>query len=67
MADTALVYQTNPANLTWGCRIVIATLRFAATEAERPAIYCLRDDICVEEIGYVFPDVDHRGPRHRPL
>ena len=40
-----------------------ATLRFAESEADREAIYRLRYDIYVEEMGYVFPGVDHRGRR----
>jgi hypothetical protein len=40
-----------------------ATLRFAESEADREAIYSLRYDIYVEEMGYVFPGVDHGGRR----
>jgi len=40
-----------------------ATLRFAETEADHEAIYRLRYDIYVEEMGYAFPGVDHRGRR----
>ncbi len=39
------------------------TLRFAETEADREAIYRLRYEIYVEEMGYAFPGVDHRTRR----
>jgi len=35
------------------------TLRFAQTEADHEAIYRLRYQIYVEEMGYAFPGVDH--------
>lgn len=40
-----------------------ATLRFAESEADQEAIYRLRYEIYVEEMGYVFPGVDHAGRR----
>jgi CRP-like cAMP-binding protein/predicted GNAT family N-acyltransferase len=40
-----------------------ATLRFAETEADHEAIYRLRYDVYVEEMGYAFPGVDHGGRR----
>ncbi|HEY3147083.1 MAG TPA: hypothetical protein VGJ75_12070, partial [Dongiaceae bacterium] len=40
-----------------------ATLRFAETEADYEAIYRLRYEIYVEEMGYAFPGVDHHGRR----
>src|SRR5688572_33235100 len=40
-----------------------ATLRFASTEADHEAIYRFRYEIYVEEMGYPFPGVDHRGRR----
>ncbi|MEZ5831118.1 MAG: cyclic nucleotide-binding domain-containing protein [Dongiaceae bacterium] len=40
-----------------------ATLRFAETQADREAIYRLRYDIYVGEMGYTFPGVDHLGRR----
>jgi CRP-like cAMP-binding protein/predicted GNAT family N-acyltransferase len=38
-----------------------ATLRFAESDADREAVYSLRYDIYVEEMGYAFPGVDHRA------
>jgi CRP-like cAMP-binding protein/predicted GNAT family N-acyltransferase len=40
-----------------------ATLRFAETEADHEAVYRLRYEIYVEEMGYAFPGVDHQGRR----
>jgi GNAT superfamily N-acetyltransferase len=40
-----------------------ATLRYAESEADREAIYRLRYDIYVEEMGYPFPGADHLGRR----
>ena len=40
-----------------------ATLRFAESEADHEAIYRFRYEIYVEEMGYPFPGVDHRGRR----
>jgi predicted GNAT family N-acyltransferase len=40
-----------------------ATLRFAETEADHEVIFRLRYEIYVEEMGYAFPGVDHRGRR----
>jgi predicted GNAT family N-acyltransferase len=56
-----LRYQTNPHLL--GYLDMPATLRFASTEADHEAIYRLRYEIYVEEMGYLFPGVDHRGRR----
>ena len=39
------------------------TLRFGETEADREAIYRLRYEIYVEEMGYAFPGVDHKARR----
>ena len=39
------------------------TLRFAETEADHEAIYRLRYQVYVEEMGYAFPGVDHVGHR----
>ena len=39
------------------------TLRFAETEADHEAIYRLRYQVYVEEMGYAFPGVDHVGRR----
>jgi CRP-like cAMP-binding protein len=48
-----------------------ATLRFAESAADHEAIYRLRYEIYVEEMGYAFPGVDHRkrlltDPLERP-
>jgi hypothetical protein len=40
-----------------------ATLRFAKSDADHEAIYRLRYEIYVEEMGYAFPGVDHQGRR----
>jgi predicted GNAT family N-acyltransferase len=40
-----------------------ATLRFAESQADHEAIYRLRYDVYVEEMGYAFPAVDHAGRR----
>jgi hypothetical protein len=40
-----------------------ATLRSASTEADHEAVYRLRYEIYVEEMGYPFPGVDN--PRRR--
>jgi CRP-like cAMP-binding protein len=40
-----------------------ATLRFAESEADHEAIYRLRYQIYVEEMGYAFPGADHAGRR----
>lgn len=40
-----------------------AILRLAETKADHEAIYRLRYDIYVEEMGYVFPGVDHQRRR----
>jgi predicted GNAT family N-acyltransferase len=40
-----------------------AILRFAESEADHEAIYRLRYDVYVEEMGYAFPGVDHVGRR----
>lgn len=40
-----------------------ATLRFASTETDHEAIYRFRYEVYVEEMGYPFPGVDHRGRR----
>ncbi|WP_119304784.1 cyclic nucleotide-binding domain-containing protein [Dongia deserti] len=40
-----------------------AILRFAESEADHDAIYRLRYEIYVEEMGYAFPGVDHQGRR----
>ena len=40
-----------------------ATLRFASTDADHEAIFRLRYDVYVEEMGYAFPGVDHTGRR----
>ena len=40
-----------------------ATLRFGETEADYEAIYRLRYEIYVEEMGYAFPGVDHHRRR----
>jgi CRP-like cAMP-binding protein/predicted GNAT family N-acyltransferase len=39
------------------------TLRFAESDADREAIYRLRYEVYVEEMGYAFPGVDHQN-RH---
>lgn len=40
-----------------------ASLRFAESDTDREAVYRLRYDVYVEEMGYAFPGVDHRGRR----
>jgi GNAT superfamily N-acetyltransferase len=49
--------------LPFGKSKMPATLRFASTEADHEAIYRFRYEIYVEEMGYPFPGVDHRGRR----
>jgi hypothetical protein len=60
-AHVTVEYQTSLA--AFGIPHMTVALRFAETDADREAIYRLRYEIYVEDMGYTPPGVDHRNRR----